>query len=208
MVTLDYIDLFRRLDEMGLTDALLPFLFIFVIIFAVLEKSHIFAKRKADGTPDETTTGTGRKFNAVIAFVVAMFVVVPHIMGTYPDGYDVIEIMKSFLPGMSAVLIAALMMLILIGLFGGSSGTNKSAFGGWIASAAFIIVVIVFGASAGWWGGWDWLVNFLGEDALSLVIMLLIFGLIVAYIMGPSEKEGFFSKRMNEAGGWFWKPGP
>ncbi len=191
MVSYNYVEFFQQLNRWGFTDALLPFLFVFVIIFAILQKLPLFGGDNK------------KKFNAVIAFTVGMFVVVPHIMGQYPPGWDVVEIMKVFLPGVSGVLIAFLMMLILIGLFGGSPGGKKGfPFGGWVAVVSFLIILIIFGAAAGWWDGWDWIIRFFGDDAVALIVMLLVFGIIIAYIMGDKkdpddEDKGFFNSMYN-----------
>ncbi len=69
----------RILDSWGLTDVMLPFLLIFVVIFAVLQKSNILGEGK-------------RKYNLVFSLVVGMLVVVPHVTGRYPAGKDVVEI--------------------------------------------------------------------------------------------------------------------
>ncbi len=201
MADYNYVNFFLRLEDMGFTDAILPFLFIFVIVFAILQKIPILGTKS-------------KRFNAVIAFVIGMFVVVPHIMGTYPDGWDVVEIMKAFLPGVSGVLIAFLMMLVLIGVFGGSPGGKKSSLGGWIAFASFIIIIVIFGSAAGWWGGWDQIRNFFGDDAVALIVMLLVFGIIIAFILSDKkvykDKDGKEIPRMRfseNLGNFFYNHG-
>ncbi len=197
----DFRELFMRLENFGLTDALLPFLFVFVLIFALLEKVKIFNKDKEKNEAD------AKKVHGVIAFVVAMFVVVPHITGTYPDGWDIVEIMKTFLPGISAVIVAFLMMLLLIGLFGGSPNRAASNMRAWISVLALVIVVVIFGASAGWWRGWDWLINVLGEDAVAIIIMLLVFGIIIAYILSDSDEAKRNERFMDSWGKFFFGGG-
>ena len=168
----------RALDSWGLTDVMLPFLLIFTLIFAILVKSRILGEGK-------------RNFNLVIALVIALLVVVPHVTNSYPPNADIVEIINASVPGVSVVLVAILMLLILIGLFGG--GTNwGSQFSGWVAVISFIIILAIFGAAAGWWTGWNWLTNFFGEDAVALVVILLVFGLIIAFVTGGegAEKAG------------------
>jgi hypothetical protein len=170
----NWVDLFQKLENWGLSDALLPFLLVFTLVFAILQKVEILGKEK-------------RNFNAVVAFVMGMTVVVPHIMNRYPPGWDIVELMKSFLPGISMVLVALIMMLILIGVFGGKSEW-AGAVTGWIVVGAFVIVVLVFLAAGGWWN-LDWLYRWFGEDFVALAIMLLIFGIVVAYIVSEPQKE-------------------
>ena len=55
----NYIDFFRLLESYGFTDALLPFLLIFTIVFAVLQKTNILGKDK-------------KNFNVILALVLAL----------------------------------------------------------------------------------------------------------------------------------------
>ncbi len=51
---------------------------------------------------------------------------------------------------------------------------------------------MIFGNAAGWWGsGWGpWLENYFGSDAIAILIMILVFGVIIAWITGgEGERE-------------------
>ena len=99
--------------------------------------------------------------------------------------------MNKALPNVSIVLIAVLMLLVLVGMLGGEYKLFGVALSGWITFLSVAVILFIFGAAANWWGGWDWIeVNF-GDDALSMAIILIIFGLLVAFITSePKESHG------------------
>lgn len=165
------------LDSWGLTDVLLPFALIFAILFAILQKAKVFGEE-------------GRKTNIVVSAVLGFMVVFPHVLGLYPPGMDVVEIMNSALPNVSLIIIAIVMALILIGLFGGETSWIGNKVSGWIAVISFLVVIFIFGASAGWWGTPNWWTNWwLSEDAIAIVVITLVFGVLVWFITSDPGKE-------------------
>ncbi|MBI2576349.1 hypothetical protein HYV84_03975 [Candidatus Woesearchaeota archaeon] len=172
----------RILDSWGLTDVMLPFLLIFVVIFAILQKAKIFGDEK-------------KKFNLVFALVVALLVVVPHVLNVYPPQADVVEIINKALPQISIFAVAIVMLLILIGLFGGEAKWASGSLSGWVAIIAFLVVLIIFGNAAGWWTTWSWLDTFLGQETVAIIVMILVFAIIVWWITGvDKENESPVSK--------------
>jgi hypothetical protein len=165
----------QTLDSWGLTDVMLPFLLIFTIVFAILQKTKILGEEK-------------KNFNAVVALVLALTFIIPHVTGRYPSNYDPVNIINGFLPGVSLLIVAIVMLFVLIGLWGGDAkwvGGSPSAM---IAILAAIAIVWIFGASAGWWTGWNWFTNFFGEDAVALIIIILVFGIIIWFITKSDKK--------------------
>ena len=57
-------------QDIGLYDVVLPFLLVFTIVFAILEKTRVFGTEKIEGNEY-----TKKNLNAVTAFVIAFFVV-------------------------------------------------------------------------------------------------------------------------------------
>jgi len=107
------VDLIRGLEVLervgGLTDLLLPFVLIFTIIFAILQKTDILGKGK-------------KNLNVALALVISLMVVIPHILQYYPDPqYDPVVIINSAIPNVSIIIVAVVMILLLIGLLGGEA---------------------------------------------------------------------------------------
>lgn len=175
---LNFVDTFQRLDAMGLTDVMLPFLLIFSIVFAVLNKAKIFGKDK-------------KNIEVIVALVIALLVVIPHVTGAYPPGGDVVEIMNNAIPHVSIVIIGIVMLLIMIGVFGVNIDLAGSSLGGIVALLAALIVFFIFGRSAGWFGGNlpPWLGFLNNPDTIALILVLLVFGVIVAFITGEEKGD-------------------
>lgn len=197
MVYDSYVDLFKTLESYGLRDALLPFLLIFLVLFSVLQKVHVFGAEK-------------RNINAVFALIVAALTVIPHITGSYPPGADVIEIMNEALPNISVVAIAVIMAIFLIGLFGGESKWLGGSLSGIIAIISFGLIVYFFGASAGWWTDFTSWYNWWDADTTSLFLIIAVFGLLIWWITRPDTKEEGYIKGLSKLTSGFgdmFKPG-
>jgi len=162
------------MESWGLTDVMLPFLLIFTIIFAVMQKANIFGADK-------------KRFNVITALVISLLVVIPHVTGNYPGGYDVVEIINKSLPSIALLVVAIIMVLLLVGIFGGESAWTGPVTG-WVVIVAAIAVLWIFGGSIWGWGGWNRFVSFFGEEIVVLVIILLVFGIIIALITGEGKE--------------------
>ena len=188
-----YIDFFNLLESYGLTDALLPFLLIFTVVFAVLQKTNIM--------------GAGKKnFNVIIALVLSLTAVIPHVTGTYPEGYDVIQILNNALPQVSLIAVAAIMLMLLVGLFGAESKWMGGSLSGWMAILSFFIIIFIFGGAAGWWTDITEWISWWDEDTAALVVIILVFGVIIWYVTKPETKgEGAvkFGKIIEDVGNIF-----
>lgn len=171
-------NVFYQLESIGLMDVLLPFFLVFTIVFAVLQRVHILGPEKKD-----------KSFNIIIALVMASAVIFPHIVGGYPYGFDVVDIINRALPNVSLVLVAILMVLLLLGIFGWPVGGEGTSLQGWIAFAAFAAVVYIFGSAANLWNMPDWLSFLRNPDTQALIIVLLIFGLVVWFITKEEDES-------------------
>ena len=171
-------NLAESLERIGFVDVLLPFLLIFTVIFAVLEKTKILGEGK-------------KSLNVGLSFIFALLVVVPHVTGNFPAGYDPVAVINAALPSVSLVVVAIIALLILIGVFAGDKLVFGMSSAGWIGLFSLITIVFIFGSAAGWWqtGFLDWLESLFGTDVVAVVIMLLIFGIIIAFVTGGGEGE-------------------
>lgn len=168
----------RNLDDWGLTEILLPFLLIFVIVYAILQKTRILGEGK-------------KNLNAAVAVVAGLLVVIPHATGRFPGSADPVVIINEALPAVSIVLVAVVFLLVLIGVFGQDYIFLGVTAPGWIALFALIVIILIFGGAAGWWEGdfGRWMEDFFGTEAIAVIIMLLVFGIVIAWITGDSKER-------------------
>ena len=168
----------RTLESWGLTDVMLPFLLIFVIVYAILQKTKILGEAR-------------KNLNVIIAVVMGLLVVIPHVTGRFTADSDPVLIINDALPQLSIVLVAVIFLLILIGVFGQEYVFLGVTMPGWITLASLIIIVLIFGGSAGWWdsGFGTTLENFFGTEGVAIFIMLVVFGLIIAWITSDSKER-------------------
>ncbi|MBN1544967.1 hypothetical protein JW898_05920 [Candidatus Woesearchaeota archaeon] len=175
-----FYNIIQRLEMWGLSDVILPFILIFTIVFAIMQK----VKPLGEGTAQN------KSFNVVISLVMALAVVIPHVLGYYPPGADIVNIINAALPQVSIVLVAILMVLLIVGLFGGKA-TWGGALSGWIAFFAFILVVYIFGRAAGWFYYLpNWLYWLDNPDTQAMLVVIAIFAIIIWYITKEPKEPG------------------
>lgn len=170
-------DLIFMLQAWGVVDVILPFILIFAIVFAVLEKTKILGKEDYQV----------RKYATVIALVVAFAVIIPHVTGSYYYGFDAVAIINQALPGIGLLLVAIVMMLLTIGLWTGKAPDGSKGMGVWFTLISGIIVIIIFVASIGWWAIPSWVWGLLNSDFIPFIIAILVFGIIIKFIAGPTK---------------------
>ncbi|MBI4154087.1 hypothetical protein HY501_02020 [Candidatus Woesearchaeota archaeon] len=107
------------LEGMGFFDVALPFLLVFTLFFAILQKINLFGENK-------------KNINVVVALVTAFFVL---------RSPAVIKVMSLFLPKVSMIVLIIIMALIVLGIFGMS---GEGITGGYF----FVAMVLTFGGLA------------------------------------------------------------
>lgn len=160
------------LQSWGVTDALLPFLLLFALVFAILQKVALF-KTDAD-KPD-------KKLHGIIAFAIGALVVLPHITGTYPDPRtDPINIINTFLPGAAVLLLVILMVILLTGVIKFPNlPVRLVVFGATI----LLMLTMIFQAFPAFAPAW--LID--DPNMQALLLVLLVFGLIIWFITRENE---------------------
>lgn len=165
MVSLSFSNFASHLEAYGVMDFLLPFILVFTIVYAVTTRMPLFRDH--------------RNFRVVLALVLGLLFVVPHITGNYPLGYDPVQVMNESLPSISLVSIAAIMLLLLLGIFGKGFSQAASPL---IALTAVGFVVYIFGASLNLWRGPYDIFYWWSSEVTELMIIIMIFGLVVWFI--------------------------
>lgn len=174
---LDFAETIGWLQDIGFYDYVLPFLLVFGIFFAILEKTKVLGD-------------SAKNINAVIAGAVGLLVIVRT---------DIVRIINDFLPRVSLILIVILMMLVLIALLAGReyAGIQKSLLG----FGMIVVVIAVLLALAP--EGWD-TARWITSTDKQRIIELLIFGgiiwLVVQMITKKDEtkKETGYLEKLSE----------
>jgi len=170
----DFSTLATYFQAWGILDFLLPFLLVFTIVYAVLSKAKIPGEKKA--------------YHVIIALVLGLLFVTPHIMGTYPLGYDPVQVLNETLPSISLVAVAAIMLLLLMGIFGTKFASAAAPV---IALVSIGFVAYIFGASLNFWTGPYDAFSWWSEEVTELLIVILVFGLVIWFIIRePTKGKG------------------
>ena len=175
------------LGEIGIYDVVLPFLLIFGVVFAILEKTKVFGVEEIGGRKY-----TRKNVNAVVALVFAFFIVASaHFveMITTVSSYTVI------------LLFFPILFMVLIGSFM-KEGEGGYLTGGWkvffmiIMFVGFVLILlsaIKTGSGESWLsiaGGWTSGAKI--GTGVGAIIMLIIIILLIAYTVKsphPVEKK-------------------
>ncbi len=183
----------QGLKDYGVIDILLPFMLIFTIVFAVLQKSKIFGEK-------------GKKFNVIIALVIGLAVVVPHVTGDYSKmGFDVVDTINNALPGVSLVLVILISAFLLVGLWGGTPTWSGKATG-WVALVFLLVVGYIFLRAGGWAGNLPTWLQWLDDPTTqAVVVIIIVFLVIIGYITGEDKTESTVGKGFEEFSKLFGK---
>ena len=157
------------MDKIGVYDIILPFLLVFTIIFAVLEKTKILGIDKIDGKDYPK-----KNLDAMIAFVTAFLVIA---------STQLVSIINQVMANVVLLLILGICFLMLVGVFFGDKELTLKDFPVW--TQMFMIIMFV-GIVAIFLNAMDWLqyifalFKYWNEDwAAGIIMMIVLLGFII-----------------------------
>jgi len=171
--------------KIGIYDVILPFLLVFTIVFAILEKTAIFGREK----PKEGTEEITRKnLNAMAAFVMAFFVVASS---------RLVGIVTEVSANAVILLMASVLFLILVGSF---HEEKKEGFflKDWTKNAFILImfvgIIVIFLNAIKVESGKSWLELTLdyvadfwsNEVVASIILVIIVVGVMVWLTSKPA----------------------
>ncbi len=181
------------IDKLGLYDIVLPFLLVFTITFAILEKTKVFGVEKIDNQ-----VYTRKNLNAMAAFVVAFFVVMSN---------KLVQAITRTTSNFVLLLLSSILFLMLIGSFAKESDEGVELSGAWkvlFEVIMFIGLAIIFLTSITTSDGrtlleviWDFVsggIASISSEVWSGLLLLIILGGAIFYITGgkvstPKKKK-------------------
>ncbi len=119
-------------DSIGVFDVVLPFLLVFTIVFALLERTKVFGMEKIEGKDY-----TKKNLNSAAAFVIAFLVVASS---------ELVEIITDVSSKFVVLLFGIVLFLLLVGSFFKEEPHGVFLEGGWRT----IFMVIVFSMMMFW----------------------------------------------------------
>lgn len=173
------------LQDFGFFDVVLPFLLVFTITFAILEKTKIFGTEKYKGemVPKKSV-------NSMVAFAVALFVVVTK---------EIVVSIQTAMPQIALALIVLVALMMLVGTLKGEAGFDFGQHTNWLY---FLIFVIFIGVLAIFLNSIDWLepiLDYIEDYWQDTFIVLLIFLAIIIgtvyFVIGKEPRASGEPKR-------------
>ena len=161
------------MDKLGIYDVILPFLLVFTIVFAILDKTKILGVEKGSDNKDYTK----KNLNSMVAFVMAFFVVASS---------QLVAIINKTLSQVFILLLLIVCTLMLAGSFHKQEkdgfffqGPYKDVF----MVVVIIAIVMIFLNALGWL---DLIYNFLKDNwntsYVAAVVMVLAMAGFIAWI--------------------------
>jgi hypothetical protein len=150
-------------------------MFVFVLVFAILEKAKILGENS-------------KRLNVVIAGIMGLLFVIPHVMHTYR--YDPVQIANDSIPDIALIIIGIFCFFLLVAMMSGKGADTM--FSPKITTSILvlsgIVVFLIFGGNAGWWN-----VGFLQGitlEEVGNVALVLFFLFLIYYVVKGEEKSG------------------
>ncbi len=167
------------LDKIGVYDVILPFLLIFTIMFAILEKTKVLGMEKIEGREI-----TKKNLNAMVAFVISFFVIA---------SAKLVSVINETLSHVVLLLILVVSFMLLVGVFFGSKEFTLESYPGWMK---FFMVLIFIGIVVIFLNALDWLqyiaylfTNWNAEWAATIILLIIVIGFIWFITKEPKAKK-------------------
>jgi len=180
---MSFVDIAQFLYDIGFYDTILPFLFVFTIVFAILQKSLVFGTYPS-GIPK-------KNINALVAFVIG-FIFVASIAR--------VSVFESITQRLALALVAMICIALLLGVFG-SYLDMDFAKSKWYFLTIFMITVAI-GLSA--FGFSDFISGRKIADIVltPFLVMAVVFLGVLYFIVrsGTSEKKSSSSSSLAKSG--------
>ena len=165
------------LNKLGVYDVILPFLLVFTIIFAILEKTKIFGVEK-DGM-------TKKNINAMVAFVIAFLVIA---------STKLVGIINEVMANVVLLVILGVCFLLLVGVFftGEKEFSLKEmpVYMQIFTAIMFLGIIVIFLNALGWLESIFGLFENINADwAATLIFIIIIIGFIMWITYTPGKKK-------------------
>jgi len=165
-------DIYYLLGGYGLYEFILPFLLVYAIIFAVLEKTGIFSRKINKDGKDITVPNTN--VNLIISLVIA-FVVIANT--------DIVILINTYISKMALFIVILVLFLLTLGVMTGKS-PEASKTHWWLVIIVLIAAIWALGPTLGFELPYAFQ-HYLYDS--NLLILILVIAAVVGILRGSSK---------------------
>ncbi|HJN57221.1 MAG: hypothetical protein QF436_01090 [Candidatus Woesearchaeota archaeon] len=169
-------------NDIGIFDVVLPFLLVFTIVFALLERTKVFGVEEIEGK-----TYTKKNLNSVAAFVIAFLVVASS---------ELVEVITLVSSNFVVLLFLVVLFLLLVGSFFMEKPHGVYLEGGWKTTfmvLVFVVLIFIFLDALGFA---DDTFGFLsGNNQGEFVGSVILIALIVLFIVYVTQERNPHTKK-------------
>ena len=166
------------LARIGIYDVVLPFLLVFTLLYAILEKTKVLGTEEIEGKKY-----TRKNLDAMIAFVIALLVIA---------STKLVATINQILANTVLLLILAVFFLLLVGSFFKSEG-EVFLKGGWnlvFMIIMFVGIILIFFHALGWLQKvWDYTSSNLSSQVVGGLILVVIIIIAIVFITHEKKSE-------------------
>ena len=183
-MALDINSAFGQLQSIGVYDFLLPFLLVFTVIFAILEKTRLM------GTDQNQKPKTN--INTILALIIGLIVVVQT---------SIVQIINNYLSKMALFIVIILIFLLVLGIFGANveGGITGGVAGFFVLVVAILAVVWALSPELGFS---DIFNRYLPSDSDRGLILFIVIFIVVVWLVtrqpGEHQQENVWTRIGNE----------
>jgi len=183
--------------RLGVFETVLPFLLVFTLVFAFLEKTKIFGTEEYRSEVDgKQYTITRKSLNSMIAFTIAFFVIA---------STQMVALINIVISRMVLVLVLVFTFVLTVGSMQKQTKEGFFLDGTWkiiFEVIAFIGIALIFLDALGWLDKFfSWIAGAWESEATAAVIMVIVLIAFIMYITwskDPSGKSGGIKKKDDE----------
>ncbi|MGV8169064.1 MAG: hypothetical protein ACP5N3_03330 [Candidatus Nanoarchaeia archaeon] len=176
------------LERLGVFETVLPFLLVFTLVFAFLEKTKIFGTEKYKSESGKEYDVTRKNMNSMAAFCIAFFVIA---------SAQLVKLISEVTSKVMIILILIFCFMLVVGVMRKEDKEGFQLGKGWIIAfevIAFVAIALIFLNALGWL---DDIFNFItgvwgSEATASLILIIIIVGFMFFITWGdnkPGEKK-------------------
>ncbi len=169
------------LGELGVYDILLPFLLVFTLMFAFLEKTKVLGIEVIKDKAGNEHTYTRKNLNAIVAFTTGFFVIASS---------QLVRIISEVMANVIILVVAGVSFMLAIGVFHSGEKEMKisDTWKNILYPISFIAILLILFNALGWIDAvYSFIVSTASTTWFATVIFVLIFIGLIFLITGSNK---------------------